>query len=223
MLQLRQNADAFSAHLTKWTRETTAKFDDVQDTFNTNISRGKGTQLHTRQEAKSLRQVITLQANKAKIEKEKLEEFQLQVNALKEKTKESKEGNLIKKEIFQKERQKAKLEADIKGFMRRTEENEESLAKGIMFFKRYLGLEIESISGVLQIKFRLIDPSNPEKEFYLNLMVDENDQYRVQDCVPPIKDIDKLEAEANKTDSFALFIHQVRKRFQGIALSSSTR
>ena len=66
------------------------------------------------------------------------------------------------------------------------------------------------------LAFTQIDRSDPEKEYSVAIVVNDDDVYRVTSCVPDVDDMDELVSELNATNNFSRFVQKVRCSFVGI-------
>ncbi|GAB5030417.1 kinetochore protein animal type [Nannochloropsis oceanica] len=90
------------------------------------------------------------------------------------------------------------------------------LTRGVVMYK-HLGLDFERADdNKLRLIFTQLDSSNPGREFFFSVHIDENDQYRVEECVPALDVgmVEGLVGEVNKANDFATFVKKMRRAFK---------
>ncbi|NWQ73259.1 SPC25 protein, partial [Columbina picui] len=138
----------------------------------------------------------------------------------------------IKSEVNQKEEQKKDLAASIQELkeelMKRTEivssknkankERVERLCKSKVLFEERLGLEIRKIHNEqLQFIFRHIDHKDPDKPFMFTLSINEQGDYEVTSCTPPLDCIEEFQLKVRETNNFSAFVANIRKAFTALS------
>ncbi|ORY35564.1 putative kinetochore protein SPC25 [Naematelia encephala] len=124
------------------------------------------------------------------------------------------ELNSVKKEVSteraEKERQRRKLEE--------MQEQDEIELGGL---EEVLGWRIEGIrENILLMRFTLIDPSDPEREFSLVIDVSKQD-YSVPRCEPPLASLPDMLQQLNTDRDLYGFIKRARKAFRALVPSQS--
>ena len=88
------------------------------------------------------------------------------------------------------------------------------LQKSLSFYRKF-GLNFEKVGNQkLRLTFTLIDPRDHAREFWFYLHVNGHDQYRVDECSPPVEELPSLLATLNSTNDFATFVISMRKAFK---------
>ncbi|XP_027020252.2 kinetochore protein Spc25 [Tachysurus fulvidraco] len=89
-------------------------------------------------------------------------------------------------------------------------------------FQEWLSLEIRKIQGEkLQFIFRNINHKNPQNAFTFLLRINENGEYQIVSCDPPLAKMDQLERQLQETNNLSAFLANVRKEF--VALHNTTK
>ncbi|XP_057293694.1 uncharacterized protein LOC130622270 [Hydractinia symbiolongicarpus] len=93
----------------------------------------------------------------------------------------------------------------------------EKLEKGKRFFEENLQLKLEIFpDSHLKFNFTCIDEADVDRIFSFSLkVIGTPGIYKVIDCCPPIKDVDILLAELNKSNDLKGFLCKMRKGFKG--------
>ncbi|NXA46729.1 SPC25 protein, partial [Nothocercus julius] len=95
-----------------------------------------------------------------------------------------------------------------------TKERVEQLCKSKALFEERLGLEIRRIHDEqLQFIFRHIDHKDPEKPYTFTLFINEQGDYEVTSCSPPLDCIAEFQQKVRETNNFSAFIANIRKAF----------
>ncbi|NXD06130.1 SPC25 protein, partial [Nothocercus nigrocapillus] len=95
-----------------------------------------------------------------------------------------------------------------------TKERVEQLCKSKALFEERLGLEIRRIHDEqLQFIFRHIDHKDPEKPYTFTLFINEQGDYEVTSCSPPLDCIVEFQQKVRETNNFSAFIANIRKAF----------
>ncbi|NXW93045.1 SPC25 protein, partial [Alopecoenas beccarii] len=138
----------------------------------------------------------------------------------------------IKSKVNQKEEQKKDLAASIQELkeelMKRQEiissknkankERVERLCKSKVLFEERLGLEIRKIHNEqLQFIFRHIDHKDPDKPFMFTLSINEQGDYEVTSCTPPLDCIEEFQLKVRETNNFSAFVANIRKAFTALS------
>ncbi|NXN98395.1 SPC25 protein, partial [Rhinopomastus cyanomelas] len=123
---------------------------------------------------------------------------------LSESIKQLKEELLKKKEIISSKNKAAK-------------EKVERLCKSKELFEERLGLEIRKIHNEqLQFIFRHIDHKNPDKPYMFTLSINEQGDYEVTSCTPPLDCIAEFQLKVRETNNFSAFVANIRKAFTAL-------
>ncbi|NXU72654.1 SPC25 protein, partial [Oreotrochilus melanogaster] len=118
---------------------------------------------------------------------------------------ELKEELMKKKEIIASKNQVAK-------------ERMERLCKSKVLFEERIGLEIRRIHNEqLQFIFRHIDHKDPDKPFMFTLSINEQGDYEVTSCTPPLDCIAELQLKVRETNNFSAFVANIRKAFTALS------
>ncbi|KYO17891.1 kinetochore protein Spc25 [Alligator mississippiensis] len=97
-------------------------------------------------------------------------------------------------------------------------ERVERLCKSKALFEERLALEIRRIHGEqLQFIFRCIDHKDPDKPFIFTLSVNEQGEYEVVSCFPPLDCMADLQLKVRETNNFSAFVANVRKAFTALS------
>ncbi|XP_078408453.1 kinetochore protein Spc25 [Cetorhinus maximus] len=129
------------------------------------------------------------------------ENIERQKQEVSEKIKKLKEGLLTKQELIstQKQENKAKLK---------------ELNTSAEMFKKRMGLEIRKVQGEqLQFIFKCISHKNPKQPFTFLLKFNEEGNYEVTSCEPPLECMPLLQEKLKETNNFSAFLANVRKAF----------
>ncbi|XP_048390907.1 kinetochore protein Spc25 isoform X2 [Stegostoma tigrinum] len=133
------------------------------------------------------------------------ESIERQKQEVLEKIMKLKEGLLKKQELIstQKHQNKAKLK---------------ELNLSAEMFKKRMGLEIRKVQGEqLQFIFRCISHKSPEQPFTFLLKLNEEGNYEVTSCEPPLECMPSLQEKLKETNNFSAFLANVRKAFTTLA------
>ncbi|NWI64188.1 SPC25 protein, partial [Todus mexicanus] len=99
-----------------------------------------------------------------------------------------------------------------------TKERLERLCKYKELFKERLGLEIRRIHNEqLQFIFRHIDHKDPDKPYMFTLSINEQGDYEVTSCTPPLDCIAELQLKVRETNKFSVFVANIRKAFTALS------
>ncbi|NWW89356.1 SPC25 protein, partial [Rhynochetos jubatus] len=99
-----------------------------------------------------------------------------------------------------------------------TKERLEQLCKSKVLFEERLGLEIRRIHNEqLQFIFRHIDHKDPDKPFTFTLSINEQGDYEVTSCIPPLDCITEFQLKVRETNNFSAFIANIRKAFTALS------
>ncbi|XP_062908438.1 kinetochore protein Spc25 isoform X1 [Mobula hypostoma] len=136
---------------------------------------------------------------------QKFENNEKQKQEVLEKIKQLKEALAKKQELIsaQKQENKAKLK---------------KLNTSAEMFKKRMGLEIRKVHGEqLQFIFKCINSKNPEQLFTFLLKFNEEGNYEVTSCDPPLECMPLLQEKLKETNNFSAFLANVRKAFTELA------
>ncbi|NXL87327.1 SPC25 protein, partial [Alectura lathami] len=99
-----------------------------------------------------------------------------------------------------------------------TKERVERLCKSKELFEERLGLEIRRIHNEqLQFIFRHIDHKDPDKPYVFTLSLNEQGDYEVTSCTPPLDCISEFQQKVRETNNFSAFIANIRKAFTALS------
>ncbi|NXT86791.1 SPC25 protein, partial [Anhinga rufa] len=97
-------------------------------------------------------------------------------------------------------------------------ERMERLCKSKLLFEERLGLEIRRIHNEqLQFVFRHIDHKDPDKPYVFTLSINEQGDYEVTSCTPPLDCIEEFQLKVRETNNFSAFVANIRKAFTALA------
>ncbi|NWR69478.1 SPC25 protein, partial [Centropus unirufus] len=97
-------------------------------------------------------------------------------------------------------------------------EKVEGLCKSKQLFEERLGLEIRKIPDQqLQFIFRHIDHKDPDKPFVFTLAINEQGDYEVTSCTPPLDCIAEFQLKVRETNNFSAFVANIRKAFTALS------
>ncbi|KFM04569.1 Kinetochore protein Spc25 [Aptenodytes forsteri] len=101
-------------------------------------------------------------------------------------------------------------------------ERVERLCKSKVLFEERLGLEIRRIHNEqLQFIFRHIDHKDPDKPYVFTLSINEQGDYEVTSCTPPLDCIAELQLKVRETNNFSAFVANIRKAFTALSYKYS--
>ncbi|XP_010017813.1 PREDICTED: kinetochore protein Spc25 [Nestor notabilis] len=104
-----------------------------------------------------------------------------------------------------------------------TKEREEQLCKLKTFFEERLGLEIcRTHNEQLQFIFRHIDHKDPDKPYVCTFSINEQGDYEVTSCTPPLDCIEEFHLKVRETNNFSVFVANIRKAFVALSYKQST-
>ncbi|NWI54948.1 SPC25 protein, partial [Calyptomena viridis] len=154
-----------------------------------------------------------LQNNKCLSEKEEqLTEIKAKLNQEEEQHK-----NLIDsiKELKEKLTKKMEIKSSRE---KAAKEKVERLCKSKVLFEERLGLEIRRIHNEqLQFIFRHIDHKDPDKPYMFTLSINEQGDYEVTSCTPPLDCIAEFQLKVRETNNFSAFVANIRKAFTALS------
>ncbi|KFQ40404.1 Kinetochore protein Spc25 [Mesitornis unicolor] len=103
-----------------------------------------------------------------------------------------------------------------------TKERVEQLCKSKVLFEERLGLEIRRVHDEqLEFVFRHIDHKDPDKPFVFTLFINEQGDYEVTSCTPPLDCIAEFQLKVRETNNFSAFIANIRKAFTALSYKQS--
>ena len=123
----------------------------------------------------------------------------------------------LKEEVSLKRDLLAQRESETKQEVHGKQTKLNSLQKLADFYGEKLGLNFQHANGetnALRIGFTQIDRRNPEKNFWFDVRIMEDDTYSIQKVVPEISGLSDLETELNTDNDFSKFVRQMRKKFK---------
>ncbi|NXO33321.1 SPC25 protein, partial [Locustella ochotensis] len=101
-------------------------------------------------------------------------------------------------------------------------EKVEQVSKITTLFKEHLGLEMRRIHDEqLQFIFRHIDHKDPDKPYICTLSINEQGDYEVTSCTPPLDCIAELQLKLRETNNFSAFVANIRKAFTALSYKQS--
>ncbi|XP_041897646.1 kinetochore protein Spc25 isoform X2 [Corvus kubaryi] len=141
--------------------------------------------------------------------KSKLNEEEEQQKNLTDSIQELKEELMKKMEIKSSKKEAAK-------------EKVERVSKIKALFKERLGLEMRRIHDEqLQFIFRHIDHKDPDKPYMFTLSINDQGDYEVTSCTPPLDCIAELQLKLRETNNFSAFVANIRKAFTALSYKQS--
>ncbi|XP_077319852.1 kinetochore protein Spc25 [Lithobates pipiens] len=91
------------------------------------------------------------------------------------------------------------------------------LEKSAALFKDRLGLEIRKLRGdKLQFVFRCINPKDLEEPFSCIIYFNEEGEYKLEGCDPPLECIAEYEKKIRETKNFSALLANLRKSFAAL-------
>ncbi|NXX79251.1 SPC25 protein, partial [Urocolius indicus] len=97
-------------------------------------------------------------------------------------------------------------------------ERAEPRCKSKVMFEERLGLEVRRIDNEqLQFVFRHIDHKDPDKPYVFTLSLNEQGDYQVTSCVPPLDCIAEFQLKVRETNNFSAFLANIRKAFTALS------
>ncbi|NXC03397.1 SPC25 protein, partial [Orthonyx spaldingii] len=97
-------------------------------------------------------------------------------------------------------------------------EKVERVSKTKTLFKERLALEMRRIHDEqLQFIFRHIDHKDPDKPYMFTLSINEQGDYEVTSCTPPLDCIAELQLKLRETNNFSAFVANIRKAFTALS------
>ncbi|KFV02747.1 Kinetochore protein Spc25, partial [Pterocles gutturalis] len=103
-----------------------------------------------------------------------------------------------------------------------SKERVEPLCKFKVLFEERLGLEIRRIPNEqLQFIFRHIDHKDPDKPYVFTLSINEQGDYEVTSCTPPLDCIAEFQVKVRETNNFSAFVANSRKAFTALSYKQS--
>ncbi|NXX20198.1 SPC25 protein, partial [Podargus strigoides] len=95
-----------------------------------------------------------------------------------------------------------------------TKERADRLCKCKVLLEERLGLEIRRIPNEqLQFIFRHIDHKHPDKPYVFTLSINEQGDYEVTSCTPPLDCMAEFQLKVRETNNFSAFVANIRKAF----------
>ncbi|NXY14722.1 SPC25 protein, partial [Atrichornis clamosus] len=96
-------------------------------------------------------------------------------------------------------------------------EKVEGVCKTKTLFEERLGLELRRIHNEqLQFIFRCIDHKDPDKPYMFTLSINEQGDYEVTSCTPPLDCIAEFQLKLRESNNFSAFVANVRKAFTAL-------
>ncbi|XP_057227703.1 kinetochore protein Spc25 [Malurus melanocephalus] len=158
-----------------------------------------------------------LQQSKYVAEKEE----QLTEIKLKLSQEEEQQKNLI--DSIQELKEELKKKMEIKSSKTEAaKEKVERVSETKTLFKERLGLEMRRIhDDQLQFIFRHIDHKDPDKPYMFTLSINEQGDYEVTSCTPPLDCVAELQLKLRETNNFSAFVANIRKAFTALSYKQS--
>ena len=103
----------------------------------------------------------------------------------------------------------AKMEAE-----QSRELDEKSLA--IEYYSQRLGLDMVNSDNGLGMVYTAVNPADPDAKHTLCVAVNEEGRYVVQQCNPPLPNIDAMLASLIDSNDFGFFVQSARAGFRGL-------
>uniref|UniRef100_H0ZB66 Kinetochore protein SPC25 n=1 Tax=Taeniopygia guttata TaxID=59729 RepID=H0ZB66_TAEGU len=101
-------------------------------------------------------------------------------------------------------------------------EKVEKVSKIKTLFKEHLALEMRRIPDEqLQFIFRHIDRKDPDKPYMCTLSINEQGDYEVTSCTPPLDCMAELQLKLRETNNFSAFVANIRKAFTALSYKQS--
>ncbi|XP_053838921.1 kinetochore protein Spc25 isoform X1 [Vidua macroura] len=101
-------------------------------------------------------------------------------------------------------------------------EKVEQVSKIKTLFQEHLALEMRRIPDEqLQFIFRHIDHKDPDKPYMCTLSINEQGDYEVTSCTPPLDCIAELQLKLRETNNFSAFVANIRKAFTTLSYKQS--
>lgn len=118
----------------------------------------------------------------------------------------------------------AKLARDVDALTAMHVRELDAVSRGVGLFRRNLGVDFRVQDGKLLVAFAYItrpaagaeaeaEGASPVYTHTVSLFVDENKEYQVSYCTPPLAEMSQLLESLNQSNNFAGFIAQVRRAF----------
>ncbi|NXR41045.1 SPC25 protein, partial [Zosterops hypoxanthus] len=154
-----------------------------------------------------------LQQNKYIAEKEE------QLTEIKAKINQEEEEQKNLNDSIQKLKEELRKKMEIKSSKNKAaKEKVEQVSKIKALFEEHLALEIRRIHDEqLQFIFRHIDHKDPDKPYIFTLSINEQGDYEVTSCTPPLDCIAELQLKLRETNNFSAFVANVRKAFTALS------
>uniref|UniRef100_A0A8D2QLP3 Kinetochore protein SPC25 n=1 Tax=Zosterops lateralis melanops TaxID=1220523 RepID=A0A8D2QLP3_ZOSLA len=158
-----------------------------------------------------------LQQNKYIAEKEE------QLTEIKGKINQEEEEQKNLNDSIQKLKEELRKKMEIKSSKNKAaKEKVEQVSKIKALFEEHLALEIRRIHDEqLQFIFRHIDHKDPDKPYIFTLSINEQGDYEVTSCTPPLDCIAELQLKLRETNNFSAFVANVRKAFTALSYKQS--
>ncbi|NXQ56926.1 SPC25 protein, partial [Anthoscopus minutus] len=190
----KETIEALSEKWTKKLKEEDLMIDKIQEYNNEILQQGK----YLAEKKEQLTEI-----------KSKLNEEEEQQQTLTDSIQELKEELMKKMEIKSSKNKAAK-------------EKVEQVSKITTLFKEHLGLEMRRIHDEqLQFIFRHIDHKDPDKPYMCTLSINEQGDYEVTSCSPPLDCIAELQLKLRETNNFSAFVANIRKAFTALSYKQS--
>ncbi|NXX40237.1 SPC25 protein, partial [Tricholaema leucomelas] len=155
---------------------------------------------------------ILHQSQRASENQERLTEIKSNLNQEKEKNKDLTDSIQELKEECEKKKER------ISSKSKAVEERVERLCMCKKLFEERLGLEIRRIHNEqLQFIFRHIDHKDPDKPYLFTLSINEQGDYEVTSCTPPLDCIAEFQLKVRETNNFSAFVANIRKAFADLS------
>lgn len=139
----------------------------------------------------------------------------MEIEALLSETQNCKKKSIEVKALIQQQKDELAMKKEmISAANKANKASLKELNKAADVFKDRLGLEIRKIQGEqLQFIFRSISHKDPELAYTFTLKINDNGDYEVTSCDPPLECMPLLEQKVRETNNFSAFLANIRKAF----------
>jgi Chromosome segregation protein Spc25 len=221
---IREDIKQFNVLFEKFATRESDAIDQRQEKFFTCVQQQKENVATLEQQIAVLQQQISEQQSHATVEQSKYDEMKSELDSLTIKLQEM--PAQIEKMAVAKAEKEFSLQQqreDISHIQKTKAYQVNELTKGVLFFKKRLGLEfVCSSDGHLQIIFRLIDPKQPQRAFTADVLIDDSNSYCMTHCSPQVNGVESLITTLNQTNDFHVFVHNMRSLFKQYVAAEQT-
>eukprot|EP00871_Galdieria_phlegrea_P005230 jgi/Galph1/5708/GphlegSOOS_G4328.1 len=214
--KLEEYLNKATKHFEQWHEEQLLFMERTKESYTSTVKNLQEKATSLKEKEQMLLQTAEKIAERLDSEKQEIEAVLSGISQLKSKQ-EAMPGR--RKELQEQlEQQLAALKKQQQAYFRMNQEKQEryeKLQKAVQTYENCLGMRLERTeNGRLVFIFTQIDPQEPTKEFKFQIFVDDNDQYQVDFCDPPLQDYSILVQQLNETNNLCPFILAMRKRFK---------